>query len=267
MARGRNTPRAQTGTMPRPPVHRRGLTLLETVAAVVLLSLLAAAVLGALSSVVGQQTRQQRRVQAVELANRLMLQYLDDPNLMPTRHMPVAYGNERFRWEIAETPTRLVHAMADVGADRDQRSALVLDRIKAVSLRVWLSEESGGAMQFTESVPSATLTRLMDPVAGLYRNPDTMTAILADDARKRELLAMFADTGAGGLVNRPVNTNTAAPAPTRGGSGEVKGGSRGGTDKAGTGKGSTRGGGKTGAGRSTREGPAKLTRDGGGSGK
>ncbi|MFO0830240.1 MAG: prepilin-type N-terminal cleavage/methylation domain-containing protein [Phycisphaerales bacterium] len=193
--------------MPRTPRHRRGLTLLETVAAVVLLSLLAAAVLGALSSVVGQQTRQHRRVQAMELANRLMLQYLDDPNLMPQRNLPVAYGNDRFRWEAGEAPARIVYADPEVGSQRQSSSALNLDRIKAVTIHVWLGEESGGSMGYTQAVPSATIVRLMDPIAGLYRNPDTLRAMLQDDKRKREVLDMLRDSAAGGLVNRP------APAP------------------------------------------------------
>ncbi len=227
--------------------HRRALTLIETVAAVVLLSLLAAAVLGALSGVVAQQTRQNRRMQAMELANRLMLQYLDDPNLMPTRNMPVAYGKERYRWDVAETPVRLVPALTDVAAEQERRSALDWNRIKVITLHVWLGEESGGAMGFTEVVPSATLVRLMDPVAGLYRNPDTMTAILADDKRKREVFAMFQDTAAGGLVNRPSNPSTPT---TLTGSGS--------TGKGGTGKGSTgKGGGKG----STRSSPKGGTRE------
>lgn len=236
--------------------QRRGLTLIETVAAVVLLSLLAAAVLGALSSVVAQQTRQNRRVQAMELANRLMLQYLDDPNLMPARSMPVAYGRERYRWDVAETPVRLVHALSDAAGEGERRSPLTLDRIKVVTLHVWLSEESDGSMSFTEVVPSATLVRLMDPIAGLYRNPDTMTAILADDKRKREIFAMFQDTGAGGFVNRPAGARATPTTPTTSTTGKTN------PSKSGSGKSST-GTTKTGP-RTTRE-PPKST--GGGSGK
>jgi hypothetical protein len=245
--------------------RRSGLTLLETVAAVVLLSLLAAAVLGALSNVVAQQTRQQRRVQAMELANRLMLQYLDDPNLLPSRSLPVAYGKERFRWDAAETPTRLVPALAEVAAEREQRSALIVNRIKVVTLRVWLSEESGGSMGPDDSVPSATLTRLVDPVAALYRNPDTMAAILADDKRKREILAQFTDTAAGGLVNRP--TNAGGPRPTTAGSPTTGKGStaKGSTSKGTTGKGTTGKGTPPGRGRS-RDGAAPQSTGGGGGG-
>ena len=245
---------------PSPHAPRRALTLIETVAAVVLLSILAAGVLGALSSIIAQQVRQQRRLQAVELANRLMLQYLDDPTTMPSRTSPVAYGRERFRWEINETPTRLVHAVADVAAERQQRSALVVDRIKAVSLRVWLSEESGGSFQFDPIYPTATLTRLVDPVAGLYRNPDTMDAILKDDARKRELLALLMPTEAGGLVNRPTRDQSGvqpSPRTTRGGKGDPKGG----PSRTGSGKG---GSGKAPAGRGRDSAPTGTGKGGGG---
>src|SRR5690349_3114057 len=62
---------------------RRGSTFIETTCAVAMLAMVAAAVLGAFTTMYGAQTRMRNRLGAMELANRLVLQYLDDKDTMP----------------------------------------------------------------------------------------------------------------------------------------------------------------------------------------
>jgi type II secretory pathway pseudopilin PulG len=220
------------------------MSLVEVVAATVLLTILAAIVFGAMSSIIQQQTRTQTRLRAMELANRLVLQYLDDANSMPPRTLPVAYGTQRFRWEMEELPTRMLPAI--ITADRPT-SGLDPNRMTFVRITVWLSEESGGSFSPSERAPQATLTRLVDPAA-FYRNPDTLAALLADEPRRNQMLARFMTTAQSstGLVVRgaPATprvattdgrpTASSAPKPPRGearrgkpparGGGESKGG-------------------------------------------
>src|SRR5262245_36803557 len=138
---------------------------METVCAVAMLALIAAAVMGAFNSIFAQQKRQSHRLGAMELCNRLILQYLDDADTMPAKGLPIVYGGERYRWELAEIPVRLVPARPEVAEDRANSSVLSVDRMQAISVRVWVGEESGGSETFDARIPSATLTRLMDPIA------------------------------------------------------------------------------------------------------
>src|SRR5262245_11648844 len=193
---------------------------METVCAVAMLALIAAAVLGAFNSIFAQQKRQSYRLGAMELCNRLILQYLDDADTMPAKNLPIAYGNERYRWELAEIPVRLVPARPDVAEDRANSSVLSVDRMQAISVRVWLSEESGGSDAYDPRVPSASLTRLMDPIA--LRNPDTTKVLAHSSTKQRELLERFRTIGRNAVV-APKNNNKDAGA-AKGGSAGSKGG-------------------------------------------
>jgi hypothetical protein len=203
---------------------RRGLTFMETVCAVAMLALIAAAVMGAFNSIFAQQKRQSYRLGAMELCNRLVLQYLDDPHTMPAKGLPIAYANERYRWELAEIPVRLVPARPDVAEDRANSSVLSVDRMQAISVRVWLSEESGGSEGYDTRIPSATITRLMDPIA--LRNPDTTKHLAHDATMQRELLEKFRTIGRNAVV-APKNNNKEAGGNKPGAPGSA-GGAKGG---------------------------------------
>ena len=125
----------------------------------------------------------------MELTNRLILQYLDDKDTMPQQGLPILSENERYHWEMNVVPVRLVPARPDVAEDRTNTSSVSVDRMEAITVTVWLSEESGGAAQFDARVPSATLTRLMAPIA--LRNPDTTNALAHDPTKQQELIAKF----------------------------------------------------------------------------
>lgn len=199
------------GARPAPPrsrpqdrAQRRGLTLIETIAASVLLALMASTLLGGMTMMLRAQTRQQQRLAATELCNRLILQYLDDAKSMPQSNLPIAYANERYRWELSRTPARLVDARAEVAAARADKGGLVLDRLELITVRVWLSEESGGAYRPDVSTPVSTLSRVVDPVADIYRNPDSASYLMSTPEGRKTLLERFAGTEAGGLVNRSI---------------------------------------------------------------
>ncbi|HYF14275.1 MAG TPA: type II secretion system protein [Phycisphaerales bacterium] len=179
---------------------RRGLTLVETVAAIVILSLIAGTVLSGTNIVMRSQKRIQYRMGAAELANRLLLQYLDDPDSMPNPSLPVAYGPNRYRWSLAKAPVALAPARTDNLTAQEQQGGLAVDRIEAVTVRVWLSEESGGAFVPAADTPTFAITRMVDPIADAYRNPDSSKNMFATDAGRRRILERFQSTSTGGLV-------------------------------------------------------------------
>ncbi len=180
------------------PTSRTGLTLLEVVLASALLGMMAAVILGTISAIWGWQGRQQESLGAAEVANRLMLTYLDDSTEMPPSNLPVAYGPYRFHWEMKRTPVKirdpedLPPDVASKRAEKTVRSGL--DRIEFVTVKVWLSEETGGTLNLEEGTPHALLERLVDPLA--FRNPDSIKkkflhmdklgAMLSDMARDQQ---------------------------------------------------------------------------------
>jgi type II secretory pathway pseudopilin PulG len=194
---------------------RRGLTFIETICAVAMLALVAAAVMAAFHSIIAQQERQAHRLGAMELCNRLILQYLDDSDTMPTSGLPILYGDERYRWELHEIPVQLVPARPDVAEDRSTSgtSAISVNRMTAINITVWLSEESGGSAAFDPAYPSATLTRLMDPIA--LRNPDTTKYLGKSSTKQQELIQRFRTVGRNATQPKPPS-NTPAAGPGAG---------------------------------------------------
>lgn len=164
---------------------RRGVTFLECVAAMALLGLAAASAFSVLEFVAGTQARQQQKLAATELANRLILMYLDDGLGMPEPGSLLEYGPHQYRWEYAEQPVVLAEARPE-GRDANRPPTLPIDRFSQVTVRVWLSEKSGGTRDGSGGAPSATLARIFDP--HYFRNPDSMKKLLEDPARMRRYI-------------------------------------------------------------------------------
>lgn len=177
---------------------RRGLTLIEIVLAVALLGLVAGGVFSAISSMAAAQDRQLQRLGAAELCNRLILQYLDDKEAMPDPTAPLAYADRRYRWSYKEEPVKmkLPAARAAQAAAGPQRP-IPLDRLKLVTVNVWLSEESGGSRDPGGFTPSFAITRVVDPL-NFARNPDSFANLTSTDAGMRRIMEEL--IGAGGQI-------------------------------------------------------------------
>ena len=208
------------------------MSLLEVVAAIVIVALLCSTVLGAVSFMQALELRQTNTLACGELANRMMLQYLDDKSAMPSTLTPLEYGAHRYRWSVSESPVgfKAVEAEAAPGASaatgRGSRSTIPPEkRYRVVTVTVWLSEESGGSMQLEEGVPHARFGRLIDLLA--FRNPDSATNMLSQPGKMQELLEAIGGAATGGA--------TGAESGTRGGNGAGNG--------AGNGTGTGNGGG------------------------
>lgn len=151
---------------------RRGLTFLEVVLAATLLALLASVTFGGFSSMIAAQERQVRRLACMEIANRLVLQHLDDPTAMPSPSLPIRYGDVEFRWSLEKSAIQFEHGVPEAAAERALTSSLRLDRFVNIYVTVWLGEASGGSATFDALIPHASLSRLVDPIG--MRNPDSL---------------------------------------------------------------------------------------------
>lgn len=195
---------------------RAGFTLLEAVLAVTLLAMIAAVLLSGMSNLWRQQARQQQALGAAELANRLMLQFLDDRRSLPSIAEPLRYGPYEYAWAIDERPIR-VEENANIQLKREARAAAGtriagagLDRLGEIRVVVWMYNDTAttGPDNLGPGAPSATLTRLHDPM-NLARNPDSLEHAIKSGG-------FGAAFGLGDDVKRTTNKGDgAAPAPNR----------------------------------------------------
>lgn len=162
------------------------MTFLEVVFATAMLGIVVAVVMGAIGYILGRQRIEQQQLGATEMANRLMLQYLDNPFGMPDPTMPVVYGPDRFRWDMNKGSMRIVPAepIRRGGGGSGGRENSMLEKSDLITIRVWLSEESGGSHDSNISVPHASINRLVYPILAT-RNPDSFNYLKNLDEYQR----------------------------------------------------------------------------------
>ena len=216
--------RTPSRVFPRAGRAARAMTLLEVVLAIATVALLSSTVLGAVTYMHQVELRQTHQLATAELANRMMLQYLDDKTSMPSSITPLEYGAHRYRWSLSESPVGFEAIVAtDTAAQtsgRPSRSTIPPERrYKLVTVRVWLSEESDGSMQYEEGVPQTQIYRLIDLLA--FRNPDSAENLLRQPGGMQQLLEAI---GAAGSVpegsqgtGRSGQSGTRTPTGTGGG--------------------------------------------------
>lgn len=217
-ARGGVTPvrRApgRSSATPSRRATRRGVTFLEVVFATAMLAVVATAVFSALSFVTSTQERQQRRLAAAELCNRLLLMYLDEEQSMPSTLDSLEYDGDRYRWELREEPVQVEYAKRN---DRPSTSTVdQMTQLRLVTVQVWLAEESGGARSGREGAPGAVVARLFNPVA-IYRNPDSAQNAVSTDEGRRRWVTRFLESGGGAPKAPPKGTPTPGSSGTGGG--------------------------------------------------
>ena len=145
---------------------RRGMTFLEAVLASALLGLVSMGVFGVLNYLVLQQKRAEQISGAAEVANRVVIMYLDDPSAMPSGGRPIEYGRHLYRWTYEAAPIEVFDPNAT-----DEPAPLSLTRLQELTVSVWLHEDSGGAFVPTDGTPGIVVRRMLDPLA--TRNPDS----------------------------------------------------------------------------------------------
>jgi type II secretory pathway pseudopilin PulG len=174
--------------------------MLEVVLSMVLLALVTSMIMTAIASMMAAQTTHRQRLAAAEVANRLTLQYLDDKKTLPASGSTILYGRDKYRWDLAERPVTITPARPESVQNRGN-SGLSLNRLKSVSFRVWLGEESGGSHGFDTTYPSFVISRLVDPIA--LRNPDSIDYMLKNPEAYQEFLKNFTGGAGSSGANPP----------------------------------------------------------------
>lgn len=159
--------------LPTPRRHgvRPGLTFVEVIAAAALLAGLASVILGAVSFMESSFARQRHRLQAMEVAHRVVAQHIDNPELLPDSGVPIQQGRSFYRYTLAEE----VLVQEDAGDQqigrrtaRRKQDLSVEDSFRhmlnKLTIRVYLDDPSNPALDARQ--PIVALTRLFDPIQG-----------------------------------------------------------------------------------------------------
>lgn len=209
------------GGVRRPRRAACGVTLLEVVLAVGILAIVSVAFMNVTTYALQRDARADQELGAYEVANRLVLQYLDDDTQYEgLRGKPLEYDRWRYRWD--DTLERVEMEVAKRPEDRRQPADQIgLDRFRLLTVRVYYVGATGA--REGEWQEMARLSRLIDPF--MMRNPDASERMLESPDRMREFLRQIQ----GGRVE--TREGTGAGNGTEGGS---RGGSRGGSGGAGS---------------------------------
>lgn len=169
----------------------RGMSFLEVVFATVILAMTVATMAATVAAISTQQGRSQKLLATAELANRLVIQYLDDADALPSEDLTVSYGEEEYRWKMRVT--RVTSTLDETVARnleevQTRQNAATPDRLKKVVITVWLSERSGGMLLADQGAPQSTLVRIVDPFAFGRRTPDSLENMMQNTGNLLEQL-------------------------------------------------------------------------------
>lgn len=177
--------------------HRRGVSFIESVLGVVLLGLVTASLASSVAFMQQTGARLERRLAAAELANRLILQLIDDDQSLPGRSLPLEYAEDLYRWSLDRQRVKFNTRTAPgaTAAAGTVGGGVSLDRVQMVTVRVWLAPESGGSLTFSPEVPNAVITRLVDPMA--FANPDSLQTLIEEPGGLERLMNMLLELESG----------------------------------------------------------------------
>lgn len=150
----------------------------------------------AVSFMSNTQHRLDQKLGAAELANRLVLQYIDERDSLPDRSLPIEYDRDLYRWMLEESPVKFDFDNQQSDNNNRVGSGVSLDRIKLITVRVWLDSDSGGSRAYDSGVPNMVITRLIDPLA--FNNPDSLNTLLAKPGGIEKLFESLLDLEDGG---------------------------------------------------------------------
>lgn len=172
---------------------RRGLTMLEVVLASVLMAMIATTLVAGLGYVHTAHRRQQMLLGAAEVANRIVLQYLDDKDSLPSNSSPVAYGATgqlRYYWKLDRERVQLRAARAGAGS-ASRSGGVSADRLEMITVRVWHETIPNVNPSLSGMPEDFSLRRIIDPIA--VRNPDSIAKQFSSPEKLAEWLQQFSN--------------------------------------------------------------------------
>lgn len=194
---------AKTHPVPRaalaPPCARgrAGTTLIEVVLAALLLSIVVVMIVATVSNVTLADLRGRQRLEALELANRLLLQYLDDKEKMPSPAAHIEQGMGVYRWALRETPVTMDFPRESVFTAREGNSSVrVLEQTNLLSVTVWTGVPDGLG-GYAPGDELATLARVHNPMSAITRNPDVLLRATSNPEQLMRMLLQMVEQGKG----------------------------------------------------------------------
>lgn len=178
------------------PVRRRGLTLLEVIAATALLAGLASIVLGAISYMEGATTRERHRLQGMEVAHRIIAQYIDNPSLLPDDSKPIQQAESFYFYRLQEDV--LVQEQGAEGEIRRRTAKRKQDlsveealpaMLNRLTVRIFLDDPTNPVVEAGR--PLVELVRVFNPITGRPQDiviEDLLKLIQRAEVEERERL-------------------------------------------------------------------------------
>lgn len=132
--------------------HRSGLTMLEVVMSTAMLTVAAAMILGGISFGTNLALRESRRLEAMEVAHRIVVTHIRDPRELIGQPKRVRFGDHMYRFEIDEDV--LIREMTEEAGPirRSGRKAQDMDFAAMLSAQLFLVRVS----VYPDEIPAAT---------------------------------------------------------------------------------------------------------------
>ena len=177
-----------------------------------LVAILTTAVVGGITTVVAADVRNQQKLEALELGNRLLLQYLDDKEAMPHEEQHIDLGQRHYRWHLKKTPVTIEvpdeSIITKPAENTPGAQTLAKTELLTVTVYAGVPDGMGG---FVEGTRLCTLSRLNHPLSVIYRNPDTMMRAFSDPIKAMTIFRdLISTSGPSTPAPAPAASNTSA---------------------------------------------------------
>lgn len=137
--------------------------------------------MSALNMIYGQSERQVARLGAMELANRLMMIFLDDENEFKRQPKSLEFDGRKYGWDWKESGVQVVPV-----AEGDSAKAIQsAERLRNIRIDVWLAPQNESIDAIAAGAPSASVVRLVDVI---YFNPDSIQNATATPEGQQALI-------------------------------------------------------------------------------
>ncbi|MEO1717079.1 MAG: hypothetical protein AAFR76_08195 [Planctomycetota bacterium] len=176
---------------------RRGFTFLEAILGLALLGILGGAIFAVLGYAWRIEIEARQTLAAAEIANRVLISYIDDPTSPEKLPETIAYEQVDYRWSIDVAPTIIRDAFPGARTSRDGLPATqeALESMELVTVTAWLDD--GTSLSAAPGrTPTVRLERVINPFQ--YRGNDTLERLLQSPERQRQLLMQMSGIEGGG---------------------------------------------------------------------
>lgn len=166
---------------------RRGFSFLEAVLAAALLAIIASSIFTVLGYAMASDRTDTARLGAAEVANRVLISYIDDSTSIRKLPDTIDYGGNTFRWDLDDDYVRIEEPNRQNRVTSGKSGAVptALVRLKEVRVTVWQDDGTIESRQ-PGATPGVRLNRLINPFG--YRGADSTERILESPERITELL-------------------------------------------------------------------------------